>query len=1278
MYYYGVPTNMMDAEYFADGIQDYYRDVQDVLDISKQRNVNIQTDRLYCEEVNRLYQKGLELISTLANYPTQRELSFSIKIYHDQISRLYSRVVNSGVFGNGGRLEPLLVWLYGPSGVGKSHVTYPLSIDILKEEGCAQDFETKIYTRRVEQEFWDGYYNQPIVIYDDAFQIVDSESRPNPEFIEVIRTQNIATYPLHMAHLEDKATTRFTSKAVICTSNSNHYSVNSLTCPSAFYRRFDVVAEVTCKPQFGKQMQKTIALDTSKLTGDFVSDLSVYNFKCNGKDMSYSDFKDVVVSAYRNKIANASKFKSDLHRYAEMQGEDDMSRSEIVEHLENHASQYLELDGIGAEYRQDLEGMTFKDKSTFYLKRMYATVRFHIGNQWEKLNLTSTLTSFREFVKNAYEKMASYVSLKSIAMLAIGAFSLFGMTKVASYVAEHVTGSQCSSPCQSCKSERRSAESRSDVVKAPRKILSESYPEKTNISSRIAVESAPIAVVGESRPEKTNSSSRVAVESTPDPILAESRPDIVRTSNRVKVESYSDPNMIEIINSKIIQNSFYVNVEGEGYSGIKVRGIFLGGRNFLTVAHVGLTPGKFIKLKNARHSFTFPVDNCIITYLNYKDGRSKDVVVVTLPRECPAFPNIAKHFVRKDDMAKFRSVACSLVSCGVLEQKNTEYPYVSIHSSEAVAKHIVGQPIEYGPADSPFVQREYYEYNLNTAKGFCGSVLLAQNPTLGRKILGLHVAGDVGHGYATVVLGEDLDSMCGVIMQGEIPEPEEFGTVTPTGSFVSLGKAPFRACGPSKTQLRHSPLYNTLEPTTVAPARLRPFKKDDVLIDPLAKGLEKCGQQYPSIDLDLLKQCKEAYLANISPNPKSGIKRVLTHAEAIRGVEGCPYISGMNRKSSPGYPWRFFTNKAGKYQWLGEGEEYDTTNSALKEACDRLEENAGNGKRSSVVWIDTLKDEKRPHEKVADGKTRVFAAGPMDYCLVFRKYFLAYCSGIQEDFSRHECCVGINPYSFDWTVLANKLSSKGRRVLAGDFKNFDGTLHPDFMWAICDCVNEWYDDGNDTLRETLFSELVNSVHLYGDDLYAWTHSNPSGNPFTAILNSQVLSLKFRYVFSQITGLHPRWFDAYVALCTYGDDHVLNVAEDIASAFTFDAIVSAFADLGMTLTREDKIEVQVNDFRRLGEVTFLKRMFRFDESLGEYLAPLCLDSIREQMYWVKGDLDHDELTRDNVLGSIRELSLYEEKVFKKKTKEIVDVCKEHMNWKPPIFDRLYYINDMRDL
>lgn len=175
--------------------------------------VRLEKDERLVFTIEKLYKQGLEY----ANIINTRGIREKCVAHYQRMFKIIEEARKlcdfTGVFGNRPRIKPLVIQLFGESGVGKSGMTWPLACD-LNTAMCAsfeeaKNFAREIYYRNTEQEFWDGYAGQNIVVWDDFGQRGDSLAAPNEEFMEIIRAANIAPYPLHMADLPEKKRTKF-------------------------------------------------------------------------------------------------------------------------------------------------------------------------------------------------------------------------------------------------------------------------------------------------------------------------------------------------------------------------------------------------------------------------------------------------------------------------------------------------------------------------------------------------------------------------------------------------------------------------------------------------------------------------------------------------------------------------------------------------------------------------------------------------------------------------------------------------------------------------------------------------------------------------------------------------------------------------------------------------------------------------------------------------------------------------------------------------------------
>jgi hypothetical protein len=810
-----------------------------------------------------------------------------------------------------------------------------------------------------------------------------------------------------------------------------------------------------------------------------------------------------------------------------------------------------------------------------------------------------------------------------------------------------------------------------------------SEPEKTQVNRKLRTEGLS------SEPEKTQAARRVRTELSSEPEKTQSARQLKTESRKLlklTSELAFDSNQQELIQCRVYRNLFRIYTKkGDVWKGV-VHGLFVKGRSLLIPSHAiqTLKNSKTILLRNIYIDEGYEIDTSGISFYPITNslGEEKDAAIATLPAgSVPAKVDIFKHFIKSKELSSLHSCRASIVALHDLDGKVIPTQFSSLKIRALDKQHY-----EHNEPDGAvriFLLRQCYEYNSDTIKGDCGAPLIVSNPSVQRKILGIHVAGKDGSGVSNSISQEDLTRVFGSIpMRSQIAldlslEIDETLIPTlPVGDFEPLGKLYRSLRTPLKTTIRKSPLYGLLDTPLMAPAVLSNFKVDGVWVDPLEKGLRKCGVQCAVIDSDILKAACTDYQQVMNSNTNIQHQRVLTYREGIEGVLGDSFLEPINRRSSPGWPW-IDTRKGtlGKTKWLGDGE-FDFDNVELRDAVTERLSLAKKGIRKPVFWIDTLKDERRSLAKVQQAKTRVFAAGSMDYILLFRQYFLGFNAHIMTNMIKNEIAVGINAYSTRWNDLAMYLKRKGNKVIAGDFSNFDGSLNGQILHAICDMINDWYDDGpeNALIRHVLWEDISSSLHIFGDNVYGWTHSQPSGNPATVIINSLYNSISMRIVWCLLmqNSDHSSCaaFSRYVNLISFGDDNILNISDAVIDEFNQTTIAEGYRRIGMTYTDESK-SVDVVAYRSLEEVSFLKRAFRWDNATFTYKAPLQMETIMEMCNWIRGDMDLEETVNVNVETALMELSLHPQQIFQEKSSQILRACRKCLEQQPKHSSYLEY-------
>jgi len=342
--------------------------------------------------------------------------------------------------------------------------------------------------------------------------------------------------------------------------------------------------------------------------------------------------------------------------------------------------------------------------------------------------------------------------------------------------------------------------------------------------------------------------------------------------------------------------------------------------------------------------------------------------------------------------------------------------------------------------------------------------------------------------------------------------------------------------------------------------------------------------------------------------------------------------------------------------------------------------------RSNHVFIDTLKDERKPKQKW--WKTRVFSACSQDYYIACKMYYQGIVGLLTRNRIRSGICVGVNVYSEEWDLIVKHLQQNSTAMVAGDFENFDSSLLTQILDGARIVLNdlaqdlEGFEPKHNDIRDVLFHDLVHSVHLAKDQLYAWTHSLPSGHYLTAIVNSIYVNLVFRYLACDALNLTGPDIDRQcrrLKMVTYGDDHIVAIPAECEEKLNQNTLPDLFAKIGMGYTDETKdLTRELSNTRPIDQITFLKRGFRYEPKLNRWVAPLTLDTVLETPYWVKKGKSPVDVTKTNVTLACHELALHSDEVFELWTNKIRSACKRVLNWMPNLsLERVEYIQILSD-
>jgi len=734
----------------------------------------------------------------------------------------------------------------------------------------------------------------------------------------------------------------------------------------------------------------------------------------------------------------------------------------------------------------------------------------------------------------------------------------------------------------------------------------------------------------------------------------------------------------------LVRNSVWLSVVNEDNIASRSNGVFLVGRTLLTTAHTVLNdilgkPAVRIMIQNPYSnspSIVIPIKDCKISQMEYIDGKKVDLVLISFPPVVPSRPKIISKFIRAEDVELLEEG--DLVFSGfyekegktVIQEKYPNFFQVNRRKSDTYYMHKPGTcPKNAVRCPCAIEINNFIEYELDTLSGMCGALLSITNKAINTKLVGIHVAGGsnalalgaiVSHQFLEYNLAKHVDKFKipnSYLIDGRYPQSmvdtSALVGLVNDGDCLSVGLAT-KPRFATTTQLSPSLIYGLFGPSTMKPAHLKTVTIDGVQIDPMKKGIIKIMNSQQYLEPVLLDMAANDVFSNIV---KTG-KTVLSYEEAIVGIDGDKYIGSLNRTTSPGYPYNLNNAMKGKTYWFGNDDEFDLSNLEIRRDVDKLVDDARRGIRGEAISMATLKDEKRPIAKVDAGKTRVFEACPQHLVIAIRQYFLPFAADVMRGRIDNGIAVGINPYSLEWTKLAARLLSQGNNMVAGDFTNFDGSLLMQVLHKILENINDWCDDGEDNkmIRYVLWEHIMNADVIVGEEVIRQTHSQPSGNPLTVIINSLFNLIIMRYVYLCLKRKNGKPlicdYRKYVADIAYGDDDIKSISEEIIDWFNQLTITDELAKIGLTYTDETKGGAVVPS-KPLDETYFLKRKFVLNDDC-LYDSPMDISNIIEMCYWVRGKMLR-KATKMNCEQALMEFAVHPKEIYDEWRVQLRNAC-----------------------
>jgi hypothetical protein len=583
--------------------------------------------------------------------------------------------------------------------------------------------------------------------------------------------------------------------------------------------------------------------------------------------------------------------------------------------------------------------------------------------------------------------------------------------------------------------------------------------------------------------------------------------------------------------------------------------------------------------------------------------------------------------------------------------------------------------------------------------GECGTPwYLVHRQTKG-KIIGFLMGGTKTMSFASPFLKEDYDLalksyvvQCKGLPVGPSTKLDNF----PNTKFLPVREVPPPAVA-SRNNIVPSPLQKQMEtvfPVKTGPAAMRPKRVDEMAYDPWACALGDYARE-PLEDhrFNLVQKCAPDLLNHLERSSLIKVPaRVFSQEEAIFGNDLESDWSSITRLTSAGYPFCLHTDgKPGKTKWMGadgipspDDPDYRFLTDSVNKCLDQLAER----QIPDGPFLDFLKVERRPLEKVRTAQTRYISGASLPMLVVCRMYLGAFALWMHKNKILNGNTVGVNPHSAEWDFLKSQFK-KMPKVADSDVRRMDASNRAQMIRIVLNhLINRWYEshdvkitDRDRAIRETLTEWLANSYHVLGSWMYQWFGCNSSGNFLTAYINGFAIMLGARAAFSmahncmggwkddddlpttleEIDSLNERvmyyndselcedhWptyareFEDNVRIVVHGDDNIIGTTGSYP-LFTPRWIALYMSYLGYTMTGSNKAALG-DTWKTIWECTFLKRGFEVHELTGRVVAPLSLDTILESPQWMTEQVGCEEIAKQTFDDSMSELAVHHPKVW----------------------------------
>uniref|UniRef100_A0AAT9J7V9 RNA1 polyprotein n=1 Tax=Rhododendron lacteum nepovirus TaxID=3115775 RepID=A0AAT9J7V9_9SECO len=1226
-----------------------------------QSNTLALSDKVLFQTVEKLLEDGNKLLVNVSGVPRKTSLDYATLITKlvEQIRTLHSRVVRAGVF-EGRRNEPFWLYIYGPSHCGKSLFMEDVTRELLDELGAPT---TSVYSRSCRDQFWSNYMRQTCVWIDDL-SATHVEPSQEAEMINIISSKS---YPLNMAHLEDKGM-QFDSKLVVTTSNEFTAPTNAgILNMDAYNNRRNVVLQVGFVE--GKKFDPSDRLAATQV-----------RFVDRRGATAVSEWMPAMECCTQLRAELTEHVKKENILTAQMQGA-------TKGHQPSYVIGKAFLEGVSHEVAsyisvQDLQALGLTDTSAFFYAgvdgrvfkfdacRKAVEIEVAVPPYLEEKCLRSLVPSIQVELARGPRNGLVGTFLESLVSGQTTVISVDSLVKGASEIQHEFFNSLGLAERVYLRLvQKKILELKADphgmfVPKLYEKIcgfIGDSRNYLTEHGSFLLLMIAGVLCLGLTcygfvhwlsvfSCSTSLAAATVTMSALDARAWSSGAKDIYGTKNLPisprymyvkggpKEESNGALDLAMVLNT-IGQCKTISCLQFKG------RSIVLTRHQALSIPHKSMVElvvpnGNSIKFHWEVERITQIDDSELVRYVD------------------PCLPELAtskhKHFLHDPEaqMPNHFHVESRVIRSAMDPKDLTQ----SVHMWSGPAS-VISQTLDVTYLKNVYVRKipKFITMEHNTLLNDCGAIAVTH--LHGEDVIvGMLVAGDnrrAAYNILPVVHSLETKSLSYVSEIGMVfPGFEKVGYLEPA-RVPHLPKKTHYVQVPDIYQI---PVEDPKQPSVIASGdeRLKGTVHEDY--NPLLHAMVKFAQPMALLESDLLEDVATDIVEewmDLEPNCVDVPLSVAINGLNAEEFQDCAdYLDPVIEGTSEGYPFVLERKhgETGKSRYLEglPGERTLVVGTSVEKAYRALKAEI-KVQIPELVCVECPKDERLPIRKIKEPKTRLFSILPMHFNVCLREKFLQFSRFLMIHRKVLPTQVGINPYSREWLELYARLGSKAQKAYNCDYSGFDGLMTAQVLGVIGKMINTTYVDGDAAANERLnmLMAIVGRKSVCGSQVYTVRAGIPSGCALTVLLNSIFNEILVRYAYKKIVGGPERErFSKCVCLIVYGDDNLLSVAQGVAQVFTGSALKRELATLGVTITDgSDKYALDL-EAKPLEQLDFLKRKFKKLPG-GQLCAPLDYNSILSSLVWVssKGN-DVMQALLQNVLVAQTEMYLHGEREFTK--------------------------------